>query len=465
MLIPAQSPLRRLVGICLIAACGSSPSATEPGGSAVDATPSDTPDQGGSDVETRPDADDADADAATDDVASTDATPDTTDAAALGPARPVYRQRLASRDPVPLRFFGKALDLDARLLVVGATGSDEGVDGAGRVTLFEEVAGRWELRDVVFPVRNDSRPYFGRALALLGDTLWVGSHGEDGEGFGDDAGAVDRFDVRAMPPTPDAPPLRGSAGSHLGLSVDASERWLCVGAPRAGDTEQGRAYMLRTDDLTNAVAEAHGTEPGAWLGMSAAAVSDGCVFGADGTRDGVRQAGAVVRCTVEGCAPLLPPDADGRPRPPIEGARFGASVAGGNGLLAVGAPGTATTVGQVAVGDLSADPITWAWLTSPQTNDAFGAAVAFAGDRLLVGAPLGDGAEVGARDGVVYVYERQGGAWTLTESVRSPREQGGAEFGHAVAGDARWLVATARFDDGDVDRSGAAYVFEWTAVP
>lgn len=460
---PVRPPIRWLAGAWLLAACGSSPSASEPVEPVRDASITDATAPGQGDAATA-DADRADTEPTAPDTGVP--MPDTpTDAANIEPERPVYRQRLASRDPVPLRFFGKALDLDGRRIAIGATGSDDGVDGAGRVTIFEEVAGRWELGDVLLPFREDPRPFFGRALSLHDDTLWVGSHGEDGEDFGDDAGALDRVDLRTRPPAPNAQPLRGPAGGHLGLSVSANARWVCVGAPRAGVDEAGEVYIAAADAPETVLVAATGQSPGAWLGVSATALEDGCVFGADGTRDGVRQAGDTVRCTEAGCEPLPLTDPDGALRPPVEGARAGAAVDANATFVAVGAPGAATVVGQVAVGDLRERPVAWQWLTSPQTNDDFGASVAFAGERLIVGAPLGDGASQGARDGIVYVYERQAQRWVLTETVRSPREQTGAEFGHAVAGDARWLVATARFDDGDVDRSGAAYVFEWMPGP
>lgn len=443
-----------------LAACGSRPSSSEV------AAPRDVEaahDTQGSNA-SRGDAgaaDSADEDAADDDVVTADGgdadssantgefDADASDASTRGPL--VYQQRLGSTDPVPLRFFGKAVAIEDDNLVIGATGGDDGVDGAGRVTHFRLVDGRWEFAQLFTPERIDDRPYFGRALDLADGVVWVGAHGQDGDAFGDDAGGVIG---RRLADGAEVGRATGRPGDHYGLSVAARDGVLCVGAPRSGEREEGRAESLSIGAMRLLVS-ATGTEPGHWLGGDVEAVSDGCAFGANGTFDALRQAGAVQVCRFDGCVEVLDPE-------PAERAQFGDALAVEDNWLAVGSPGAGAQPGRVLVYDLDAlDAGPVQTLRAPLVDDDFGASLAWSDGTLYVGAPLGDGEEVGSRDGVVHVFEGSPGAMEATRRLVSPTPQDGAEFGHDVAADGDWVVVTARFDDGDVERAGAAYAYRW----
>jgi MYXO-CTERM domain-containing protein len=83
--------------------------------------------------------------------------------------------------------------------------------------------------------------------------------------------------------------------------------------------------------------------------------------------------------------------------------------------------------------------------------DQFGAAVALADDRALVGAPGTDGAR-----GAVYVFARSGSAWTEEQMLVASDGSAGDDFGYSVALSAdRALVGS----PGNDNYSGAAHVF------
>lgn len=82
---------------------------------------------------------------------------------------------LASTDP--LEEFGWAIDASGNWLAVGAPGVSDGSGPLGRVYLYENVNGRWTLRQTVETDQSGDR--FGESLALAGDTLMVGAYLRD----------------------------------------------------------------------------------------------------------------------------------------------------------------------------------------------------------------------------------------------------------------------------------------------
>ncbi len=76
--------------------------------------------------------------------------------------------------------FAMALDLSDGVAVIGAPRDDVGASDAGSVHLFKEAAGEWSPKGVTRSPNPGFLYYFGGALALDGDTLFVGAPGEDG---------------------------------------------------------------------------------------------------------------------------------------------------------------------------------------------------------------------------------------------------------------------------------------------
>ncbi len=104
-------------------------------------------------------------------------------------------------------------------------------------------------------------------------------------------------------------------------------------------------------------------------------------------------------------------------------------------------------------------------LTAPDgaAGDNFGAAVAIAGDTVVVGADFDDVS--GADQGSAYVFVRSGGAWSLQQKLTASDGAAGDNFGEAVAISGDTVVVGAYFDDvgGNTDQ-GSAYVFVRSGV-
>lgn len=102
-------------------------------------------------------------------------------------------------------------------------------------------------------------------------------------------------------------------------------------------------------------------------------------------------------------------------------------------------------------------------LYSPDRHpgDYFGAAVAVAGDLIVIGAPSDDGACAPERTGQAHVFVRVAGAWTHRQTLTGADSLACDGFGRALAIDGQRMVigSPGHATSGEPER-GAAYVFE-----
>jgi len=90
-------------------------------------------------------------------------------------------------------------------------------------------------------------------------------------------------------------------------------------------------------------------------------------------------------------------------------------------------------------------------------DDVFGYAVAISGNNIVVGVPWDD--DDGEKSGSVYLYKRNGDAWS--EKAKFTASDAGADnrFGIDVGVDAEYVIVGAFFDDDFGTRSGSAYIY------
>lgn len=111
-------------------------------------------------------------------------------------------------------FFGRAVAISGDTVAIGEPGHDAPNGDAGRVLVFDAVSGAL-VQEITSPGQGSAR--FGAALALWGDTLLVGAPGDDLLG----ANAGRAFVYTLTPePAPHTPiPLPGAAVFYLGALV------------------------------------------------------------------------------------------------------------------------------------------------------------------------------------------------------------------------------------------------------
>jgi hypothetical protein len=273
-------------------------------------------------------------------------------------------------------------------------------------------------------------------------------------------------------------------GDRFGTSVSISGNLVVVGSPLAdisGTKDAGAAYLFRRSGSswsqeTKLVRATRATTDR--FGDSVAAIGDFVAVGCPlANVNGVTDSGEVSVFQRQSLVWSLRSSFTSVPVTASD--RFGQSVAlGGNAampVLVAGAPGDdqtgASNCGAVYVGPLDAEgsaaSTTRLVAMAPSASAALGTGVAIdaSGTRVAGGAPLAGVAGVGAKAGLVTVWEQSGNSWTaatLTPAGQSADEQFGSCL--AFGPDREWLVAGSPLRTvGGVAGRGAATVFRSTS--
>jgi hypothetical protein len=157
----------------------------------------------------------------------------------------VFAQKIIPADVANSDRFGSALALSGTTLV-GTSPFDDtaaGVD-AGSVHVFVKGAAGFALQAKLTAAGAAAADEFGSAVALSGDTLAVGMHGDDDNGA--ESGSALVF-VRsgvtwALQAKLAAP--NGKADDRFGAAIALSGNTTVIGAPRAGAANDGRGYVF-----------------------------------------------------------------------------------------------------------------------------------------------------------------------------------------------------------------------------
>ena len=335
-------------------------------------------------------------------------------------------------------FFGHSLAVDGDTAVIGAP---QDTEDPGLVYVFtRNSSGAWSQQGKLTTTEGSDYSFFGRSVAVHGDTAVVGAPKDkkDVDGNGVKTGAVYVFTRDSLGAWSQQARLTASDGGlndEFGISVAVDGDTVVVGAWMKG---KGAAYVFTRND-------------GVWDGGVKLTASDG-----------------------------------------KENDEFGISVALSGKTLVVGAPRNDKYIGNNIIGEEDAGAAYvftkptggWgAWDDLPQTDDddedkdgltakltasdravddLFGQSVALDDDTILVGAP-------GNNDnGSVYLFAMPSDGWgDLTEDQKLTASDGAVEdkFGDSVTLDGDTAVVGAyrptytNFSNEVISRPGAAYLF------
>jgi uncharacterized protein (TIGR03437 family) len=438
------------------------------------------------------------------------------------------QQKLNANDGASGETFGGAVALDGDTALIGARVHRVGnTIGQGAAYVFARNGttqnGTWTLQQQLLASDGAELDQFGAAVALDGDTAFIGAPFADVRGKLDQ-GAAYVF-TRSGARWTQAPKLtdsNGAAGDQFGSAVAVGGDKALIGAPRRGNYSPGAVLDFRRS--------AAGWQETNWLlppdfvangnfGVSVALDGDLALIGSSIglAASGYDQRSAYVfRFEIQwqpvkrlgpglgtandrfGYAVAL----DGRTA--LVGAyqsdgaftdqgaaytfvihdgqhleqqyltdergkaadHFGEAVALDGDTLAVGVPQSDLyndeDGGVVRV--FRRTGASWALETTLRgtpnlPRERFGSAVALKGDTLAVGAP---GSTIGstARQGSVFVFVRNGVNWTRQRQIIANDGAANDGFGWAVALDGERLAAGAPYDDDRALDQGSAYVFE-----
>jgi len=361
------------------------------------------------------------------------AAPDLTSApvppAVLGALLSVSELKVTPGDPESNDEFAWSLAIGGNTLMSGSPLSDDNGGNSGTAYVFNWDGAAWIESTKLAADDGREGDWFGKSVAVSGDTAVVGANLDDGplrDGFyDDDTGSAYVFQREQGP---DGEVWRQTAKLRADLQIEWSEF----------------GFDVEIDGDTIVVSAWH--DPTA--GFNTGAVY---VFRRDG--EGWAQE-----------AQLLPGDSD-------DADEFGIDIAIDGDTILVGTPRddeNGPDAGAVYVfrrvgGVWSQEAI----LRTPDSSegDDFGWSVALDGDRALIGAPFHDGDELDA--GGAYIFERNGNTWSEAQRLLPRDPLNGAWFGRAVGIAGEFLVVGApRFDritaDGianELFNIGVSYVF------
>ena len=347
--------------------------------------------------------------------------------------------KLTASDGATGDWFGESIAVDGDTVVVGAPRDADNGTNTGSAYVFTKPAAGWTTTSSFAAKLTASDgatgDYFGKSIAVDGDTVVVGAGGNDNNGSNAGSAYVFTKPANGWTTTSTAAKLTASDGADydwFGESVAVDGDTVVVGAYGDADngTNTGSAYVFTkpaagwttTSSFAAKLTASDGTTND-WFGKSIAVDGDTVVVGALLDADNGRNSGSAYVFTK---------------------------------------PGTGWTTTSSFAAKLTA--------SGGATNDYFGISVAVDGDTVVVGA-YGD-AYIGIDTGSAYVFTKPGTGWTTTSSfaakLTASDKATGDRFGKSVAVDANTIVIGAPQDDDKGAVSGSAYVYAvtvWTAIP
>jgi FG-GAP repeat len=392
--------------------------------------------------------------------------------------------KLVPSDPADADGFGMSMDVEAGCALVGSPGEDADGSNRGAAYLFLQNQGGldgWgQVKKLVASAPEDGQ-IFGVSVALSGNCAVVGAPGDNGTGtdqgavyvFYKDQGGVDNWGQVTKIRAADAADDDG-----FGYAVALEGDTLVVGSDGedGSGTDRGAVYVFYRDrggaDNWGQVAKLTAGDPQDvdQFGFAVALSGDVIVVGAPGDDgNGIARGSAYVFSRDLGGA-----DAWGQLKKigasdAADDVWFGTSVALDGTVAVVGAAwddanGTNRGAAYIfARGQGGAD--NWGELkkltaSDGGNSDLFGYAVAVDGSFIVVGAAWNDGG--GSERGQAYVFFRDEGGtdnWGELQRLRAGDGANEDHFGFAVRVDGLTILAGATGEDGEgVDR-GAAYMF------
>lgn len=312
-------------------------------------------------------------------------------------------------------YFGRGVAVSGDTAVIGAPGHDPaaGEDG-GAAYVYRRIAGEWTFEAKLTASDAAAHDQFGRAVAISGDTIVVGAWLADA-GAHIDSGCAYVFTRDQATWSQQAVLVAGdaAANAHFGFSLTLEGDTLVAGAP-SSDADGGAAYVLTRS-------------AGVWSEQAKLVAADqtaGDQFGWD--------------VALSGDTVLIGTYGDDTPAGLNAGSAYAFTRSGG--LWSEQAKLTAA---------------------DGRAGDYFGRSVALAGDLALIGAPQHLVTQGGYSVGAVYVFTRSGGLWSPEPLLSAPGFGSVSYFGGNVALSNELALIGAHLDyqpqaGGDV---GSAYLF------
>jgi len=396
--------------------------------------------------------------------------------------------------------FGGAVALSGDTLAVSAFGEDSGASGvngdqfnenapnSGAVYVFVRSGGGWVQQAYLKPFSTTSGDSFGSSLALDGDTLVIGSTGQDTSGSNSGAAYVYVRQAGVWSPQAMLKASNPGASDGFGRSVALHGNTLIVGASNEDSNAVGVNGVQSNNSASNAGAayvyvrvgsswtqqaylKASNTESNDQFGYSVALSGDTAVVGAvdedsnalgiNGVQSNNSQSNAGAAYVFTRSGSTWSQQAYVKASNTDNGDQFGIALALDGETLVVGSAGESSAFAGVNAVQSNEDApdsgavyvfvrngAVWSQqayikASNPTEGDIFGGEVALDGDTLVVGAysegssaqgvngPQGD--ESAPLSGAAYVFERSGTSWSQLAYLKASNTEADDIFGGSAA--------------------------------
>lgn len=364
-------------------------------------------------------------------------------------------RQLIPNDNVPNNFYGRCIDIDNGIIVVGAKVP---TDLTGSVYVFDASTGI-QLHKLT-PEDNDTNGNFGFSVAIDNNVIAVGApigglFNEDGSGY------VYLFNATTGEQLEKVSPNDTNLGGSFGFSVDMDSGRLAVGAPTIHNPElnTGALYVFSVNggvQLRKFSPES--LEFGDHLGWSVACNGTRIAIGAPANGnnvDGVSSVYIYDSLTHTQISHITPDPEDQQ-----QSGGFGESVAYENDILVVGAELYDGFAGSAFVFNATTGIQAVELESNDRTQgDYFGSSVAIEGFTVAVGARFED--HDALQTGAVYLFSTFTGNQT-DKLTPPPEDRANDNFGYVVAADTGVVAITANGNDEQGVNAGAAYLYNAT---
>ncbi|MDA7881406.1 FG-GAP repeat protein, partial [Akkermansiaceae bacterium] len=369
--------------------------------------------------------------------------------------------KLTAGDSAESDFFGVSVAISGDSVVIGAHQDDDGGSAAGSAYVFTRSGSAWSQQAKLTagdPAANDN---FGGSVAIFGDSIIIGSHGDDDGASGSGSAYIFTRNGSAWTQQAKLTADDAAAFADFGNSVAISGDSVVIGARQddGGGNSYGSAYVFtRSGSAWTQQVKLNAGDPvdGGQFGTSVAISGDSVVIGATGDFGSASESAYVFTRSVSTWTQQAKLAADDE----FNSISFGGSVAISGDLVIIGAE-QGDHGGAAFIFNRSGS--TWSQQAKLNAddpliaNDNFGVSVAIFGDSVVIGVDGDD--DGGSNSGSAYIFTRTGSVWSQQAKLTADDATVDDSFGGSVAISSDSVIIGAEGDDDGGSNSGSSYIF------
>ncbi len=375
--------------------------------------------------------------------------------------------------------FGRQVAIDGDRMVVSSWADDDLGSNSGSVTVFErdELTGEWQETQLLLASNGAPSDYFGSAIDISGDYIFVGADGHDNPGSV--YGAVYIFvrnpQTGLWAESQILYPASGNAGNRFGNTITVHGDLLAVGDPDGSTIFTGSVYLYQLDPQTGQWTQQQqlippiGPSNQGSFGESIAIGQGMILIGRPSDSVGIgSNVGSVYLYKQD------PEDGNWVLEQQLLSStaqaneEFGESVAIGEGVLVISAfvPWIGSSLPPGSTRILERDLLTGEWIETQMLTCSDGCGSPTSRTIALDGDLLAIGDVYSPASGSVTIYRRDLDScqWIEVQQLLPFGGSSGDFFGTSVGISGRDIVVGAYNDDGLGSNAGAAYVFSATGL-